>query len=81
MNHNLVRLSWNPVIRRVEFMCCFRVEPKMVPFNLLKALGFHDAIPAYKKVVAENEMSFYSNDLMRVNCDVVKGCYYNGEPT
>ena len=81
MNHNLVRLTWNSVIERLELLCCFRVDPKMVPFNLVKALGFEEVIPAYKKTIAENEMKFYLNGLMRVNCDVVKGCYYNGEPT
>ena len=81
MGHDLVQILWNPALAKVEMVCCFRVNSDAVPFNLVKALGFASALPAYQKCVAENEMKFRSNDLMRVNCDAVKGCYHNNVPT
>lgn len=80
LGYALITITWNPTLNRVEMICAFPL-PAISDRSLVQALGFETELASFRKNVAEFEMRFYSDNLVRVNCDGVRGCYHNSEPS
>lgn len=78
LGYALINVTLNPLLNRVELVCAFKVSPAE-NHSLTRALGFTSELMAFRKNVAEEGMKFGRDNVIRVNCDVVQGCYNNGE--
>ena len=79
LGYSLIRIGWNPSLERVEVFCAFPIKAHG-DHSLMAALGFDDdTLMALRVNIAEREMRFYQDNIIRVNCYDVHGDYQNGE--
>ena len=78
LNYGLIDLTFNHISKRVEVICAFSLDDRQRP-SLMKALGFEKDLAPLQKYTAQNEMKLCSKDFVRVNCNAVQGCIYNGQ--
>lgn len=78
LGYALINITWNPTLNRVEMICAFPL-PANSDRSLIRALGFETELSPFRKNIAEFEMRFYSDNLVRINCDGIRGCYHNSE--
>ena len=80
LGYGLINITWNPTLSRVEMICAFPL-PAATDRSLVLALGFESELMAFRKNIAESDMRFYKDNIIRVNCDVVRGCRHNSDPS
>ena len=78
LGYALINITWNSTANRVEVLSAFSI-PAEIDRSLMVALGFRTALMAFRKNIAEFEMRFYDNNIVRINCDGVRGCRRNNE--
>ena len=77
LGYGLIKLDWNSSIERVELTCGFPVQ-FTGDRSLMSALGFEGhALISMKINIAERAMSFYPDNIVRINCSGVLGGYQN----
>lgn len=79
LGYSLIKIGWNPTLERVEVFSAFSISSRG-NCNLIRALGFEvDTLMALRTNVAEREMCFYADNIIKVNCPDVRGGYSNGK--
>ena len=78
LGYALINISWNPTFNRVELVSAFPI-PAATDRSLMMALEFCTELMPFRKNVAEFELEFYKNNLVRINCDMVRGDRWNCE--
>lgn len=78
LGYSLIKISWNPLLQRVEFFCAFQVRAHG-DHSVVAALGFEsDVLMAMRVNIAEREMRFYKDNIIKVKCSDVVGSFENG---
>ena len=80
LGYALINISWNPTFNRVELVSAFPI-PAATDRSLMMALGFRTELMPFRKNVTEFKLEFHKNNLVRINCDMVRGDRWNCEPS
>ena len=62
-------------------MVCAFLLPAVTRRSLVLALGFKSELMGFRKNIAESDMRFYKDNIILVNCDVVRGGRHNNDPS
>lgn len=79
LGQGLIMIKWNSLYERVEVVCGLNIQV-VGDCSLMDPLGFKGhTLQALRTNIAEGDMQFYLNNIIRVNCYDVRGGYENDE--
>lgn len=78
LGYSLIKIGYNTLQQRVEVFSAFHITAHG-DHNIMTALGFEsDDLMAMRVNIAEREMRFNKNNMVKINCSDVVGGFENG---